>query len=437
MIVLLIVADSLKAGAPGFAGGEAKTPVLDQLAKNGAWFDQMFASGAWTIPAMMSILTGALGHKIGVCRWRHPFPAKRPTLFTAFAAAGFETACFHPYPRWGYLTVAGRGPVGNSQDVEAVTKVLKGRKGQDRFVMVHHWWTHLPYINQELPQDKWHVACDFSIDSLSKYPDKIAPKLEDSYLKSVSFFSENILPKYLDAASTGGEDVLVAVTGDHGETWGRSLPKGRNVEQVYDLHGRWITDETIRVPFVVHGKTAAGAVPARPKLGGLVGGIDVGPTLAELAGVPWPGPIPDAAGPDVVDRAETDLDIVGRSLAKNIIEGATSTATEVPTISSHNTFEPKNYPANGKKMWRTMACRNEKGWFVWDGVEKQRTIIPTDPNEKIDDEKADEIFNRLEDQRLQAVDSAPLVPDEDVPGLRTGDEQDAIKKKLSTLGYLD
>ncbi|HPM76928.1 MAG TPA: sulfatase-like hydrolase/transferase [bacterium] len=435
MIVILLVADSCKASAPGFAGGPAVTPFLDSLAVEGTWFEKFFAAGAWTIPSVMSMLTGTLGHRLGVCRWRHPFPAHRPTLLTAFAAAGFEVRSFHPYPRWGFLTIPGKGAVGNSQDMDAVCAALRGRKGQDRFVFVLHWWTHLPYLCHEVPQDKWHVACDFSLESLNRYPERIAPKLENSYLQAVAHFSEEVLPRYLDAAGAHGEEVLLAVTGDHGETWGRSLPAGRKVENVYDLHGRWIADETIQVPLVLHGKTATATIPAGQCLGGLASGLDVGPTLAALADIPWPGPEPDFPPPGLVERNEKDLNIIGASLKEHVLTGLDAPRDEVLTISSHNAHQPKTYPADGKEMWRTMALRDAKAWYIWDGVAQEKAVNSVDEAAVLSEEETAAVFARLEEMRQQAVDSAAPVEGEDIDDLRSDAEQ--VKKQLRSLGYLD
>jgi Sulfatase len=435
MIVLLIVADSLKAGAPGFAGGGAETPFLDELAGAGTHFENFFASGAWTVPSLMSMMTGTLGNRLGVCRWRHPFPARRPTLLTAFAAAGFEVSCFHPYPKWGFLTLPGKGQVENSQDTYAVEKSLSGRTGQDRLVVILHWWTHLPYITKALSRKSWHAACDFSLESLNRHPKRIAAKLEESYLKSVSHFSEKVLARYVEAASSGGEKVLTVVTGDHGETWGRSLPEGRKVEQVYDLHGRWISDETIKVPFVLHGHGAHGAIPGGQSLGGLAGGVDLGPTVAELAGVPWPGPAPDDSIPGLIERKDDDLDIIGQSLAPSVFYGSAAPRREVITISSHNTHVPRTYPASGKEMWRTFAARTADSWFIWDGVDAKRSIITLPNGAAPGDLEADEIFKRLEALRQKSVDSAPMVPDEDLDALRKDEAK--IARNLRSLGYLE
>ncbi|MBZ0273979.1 sulfatase-like hydrolase/transferase [bacterium] len=420
MIVLVVVADSLRADDPGYAGG-ADTPALDALAEGGATFDAMYAAGAWTVPAFMSLLSAGLPHRVGVCRWRHPFPPNRPTLFTAFADAGFEVAAFHPHPRWGFLTVPGKGVVGDSQEPRQVIERLRGRRGRDLIVVVHHWWTHLPYVTRKMPRRLWHAACDYALESLNRHPERVAQTLARTHRKSVTHFSEEILPRYIDAATSGGEAALIVVTGDHGETWGASLPKGRRVENIYDLHGRWIADETVRVPLVVHGRAADGFVPTT-RVSGFASGVDFTPTICDLAGVPWPASAPHA-----------DTDVAGVSLANCVMHGAPSPRDEIVVVSSHNTHEPNTYPENGRAMWRTFGLRRADAWFVYDGVACERVIAPVgDAPAAVE---SDAVFARLARMHAASVDSAPIVDHASADDLRTG-RGDPVRA-LRSLGYLE
>lgn len=434
MIVVFIIVDSLKAEIVGRPDGPAKIPTIDRLIEGGACFQNNYASGAWTIPSIISMLTGTLPHQVGVCRWRHPFPARRPTLLTAFAAAGFEVFSFVPYPRWGLLTVPGRGVVGDSQEPEAIAQAIRGRQGHDRFILIHYWWTHLPYLNRKLTQPTWHKTCDFALESLKRHPKRFAAKLEETYLKSVSYFSERWLPPLLEAAEAKGEKSLLVVTGDHGETWGRSWPAGRRVEHIYDLHGRWISDETIKVPLIICGQGAQGRIPARRCVEGFAGGVDLGPTLADLAGIPWPGPAPEDSGPSLVERNEGDLDITGQSMADSVMRGTPVPEHEVLTFSTQNTHTPRTYPGVGLEMWRTVALRTAQAWHIWDGVAKEETVVSEGALISAGEEDGGPHFDRLEALRRRAVDSAPIV---EVPVADDLRENEEIKAKLRSVGYLD
>jgi len=438
MKVVLVVVDSLRADAPGFASGSARTPLLDALAAAGTTYDDCFASGSWTIPSLVSLLTGRFAHHLGVARWRHPFPARQPTLLTAFAAAGFEIETLHPYPRWGLGNVPGHGAVGDSQDPATVERALRGRRGTDRLILLHHWWTHLPYVSRELPLHTWHRACDFAIESLGRHPERVARSLEHAYHAGVGFFSEELLARYLDAAGAGGDDVLLVLTGDHGETWGGSLPAGRRVETVYDLHGRWLTDETIRVPLLFHGRAARGAIPGGRRLGGLVRGVDVGPTIADLAGIPWPGPRPEPSPPFTVDRAPMDHETEGASLAASLLAGAPAPSAAALTVSSHNTHEPRTYPPEGPRLWRALGLRTPGHWFVWDGVARRLEARSIAGGEAPPPAETERIQRMLESERAAGVAAGPLIPEALFPPIRREDpSQAAVEERLRALGYVD
>ena len=56
--VVMIVSDALRQDVLGCYGGEARTPNLDWLAKNGVVFDNAYANSPWTAPASVSMFTG-------------------------------------------------------------------------------------------------------------------------------------------------------------------------------------------------------------------------------------------------------------------------------------------------------------------------------------------------------------------------------------------
>jgi len=379
MKILMLVVDSLRADVPGFAGGEARTPALDELAREGTRSPKMIVSGSWTIPSLTSMATGTFPHRIGIVRWRHPFPKRRPTLMSAFAAAGFDVHILAHNPRWVFGSCPHRGQVGDSQEIDQVLEALRGPRGSDRFVLVHYWWTHLPYVNRKLPATGWKKACELSLESLNRSPDTMVPKFRANYLKTVEYFSREVLGRYLDAASTGGQDVLVLLTGDHGENWGEALPEGRRIEHIFDLHGRWLRDVTTQVPLVLWGKGHRGSIPAGTTLRGTVRGVDLAPTLADLAGIPWPGPLPAEDAPTVVDRGigpeGEGLVLDGRSFAHNVQEGGDLPDIDALTVASHNTHEPDTYPPDGQVAWRTMGLRDRRAWLVWDGVDRSRDVV--------------------------------------------------------------
>ncbi len=442
MKVILMVVDSLRGDAPGFAGGGAPTPLMDQLAGEGTRFGAMTVSGSWTVPSLMSMATATFPHRMGVCRWRHPFPRHRPTLMSAFAAAGFGVSTFAYNPRWCFGNTPARGSVGDSQQPDEVIKALRAASS-DHLFLIHHWWTHLPYINKKLPTGGWKRACAASLESLNRHPGAMAPKFRANYLKSVGYFDHEILGRYLDAASAGGDDVLLILTGDHGENWGESLPEGRRIEHIFDLHGRWLRDETAHVPLVLWGRGERGSIPAGATLDGTVRGVDMAPTIAGLAGVPWPGPLPEDDGPTLrgmgIAADGQGLSFDGHSLSDHVWSGAHADTADTLTIASHNTHQPDTYPEDGRKMWRTLGMRTADAWCVFDGVDQAREIVP---HAVAEPQVAPETWESLEREWRGAVGPGEVLPKDLYPGGRDpepgeADDREGVLEKMRMLGYLE
>ncbi len=458
MIVLVLIVDSLRADAPGFGGGEALTPTLDGLAAGGTVYESAIASAGWTVPSLNALAAGTFPHRIGVARWRHPHPRRRPTLFTAFEAAGFEVFSFFHNPRWAFAASQRRGRVGDSQNRESVCAALRAPRGADRFVFVHHWWTHLPYRTESLPRKPWKSLCNEILADLARDPGTQRPRQRRAYLDTVEYLDRELLGGYLDAAHSGGDDVLVCVTADHGENWGESVPEGHTVGHIYDLHGRWLTDDTTHVPLLFHGGRGSSRVPPGQRLGGFARGVDVAPTVCALAGVPWPGPLPETDGPTLIDRgiAEVgDLQLDGVSLAEGLAAGQVAPSEVAVTVTSNNAIVPARYPRAARTMWRRFSVRTTSARYVWDGVDKTRHVQGPDGalhaaprfGAALRDRLtgAAPFYGLMRDERSRAVGPGPMLAKEEFPGFGEDDtaldEAEAgeadLEGDLGMLGYMD
>ena len=86
MIIVVVVADSLRADQLGAYGGAAYTPTLDRLAREGALFETAWSCAPWTLPSLAGLLCGSYGHRVGLIHWKQPpqdwpisvWPGKRP-----------------------------------------------------------------------------------------------------------------------------------------------------------------------------------------------------------------------------------------------------------------------------------------------------------------------------------------------------------------------
>lgn len=455
----MLVVDSLRADAPGFGGGEARTPGLDALAAGGSVYEEAICSAGWTVPSLNAIAAGAFPHRIGVSRWRHPFPARRPTLFTAFAAAGFDVRTFFHNPRWAFANTQARGAVGDSQDADAVCAALRAPSGADRLVFVHHWWTHLPYRNEAIPRKPWRALCSEILGQLAEDPASQRPRWRRAYLDTLEYLDSELLPRYLDAAHAGGDDVLVCVTADHGENWGESVPAGHEVGHIYDLHGRWLTDDTTRVPLFFHGGRRTDPVPSGQRLPGYARGVDLAPTLCDLAGVPWPGPLSEAQGPTLIERGVTaqGLQLDGESLAGGLRVGAGPERASAMTLTSHNAVVPAKYPRGARRMWRRYSVRSRIGRYVWDGVDGTRheqdptgRLVPVGLGSRLRTALSPErgVWAAMRHARREAVGPGEMLAKDQFPGIGEDDaglddaaagmERDEdLEATMRMLGYMD
>lgn len=435
MKVVLLVVDSLRADAPGFAGGSG-TPHMDDLAGEGTRFERSWASGSWTVPSLAAMVTGAFPHRVGIVRWRHAFPVGQPCLLQSFAAAGFDVRCLTPNPRWAFRTFPGHGGAGRSDELDEVQGALRAPRGTDRFVLIHHWWTHLPYVQRRLGRGGWRRACDLLLGSLGREPAVVAPRLRGLYSRAVEAFDREWLPRVLDAALSGGDDVVVALTGDHGENWGESLPAGRKVEHVFDLHGRWLDDGTSAVPLIFWGKGTSGPVPQALCLGGFARGVDVAPTLCDLEGLPWPLPAASHEGPTLRQRGPSRSD--GLSLLPAIRASLPAPAPEALTVATHNVFFPDVYPEEGAVAFRRFGLRTKDARYLLDVASGEESAVDL-AGATLPAELAAPVLARLGDEHSASVDPGPPLPEDlfgrapraGVPGA------DDLAGRMATLGYLD
>jgi arylsulfatase A-like enzyme len=203
---------------------------------------------------------------------------------------GFETFEDFGVSRPSYRPEARMEPAAD-RVTDAALAWLKHQGRRPLFLFVHYFDAHWPYEPPErfraLFPDDYHGPLDATYDSISKFqdthvslPDDYRRFLIDRYDGEIRFVDEQI-GRLLDGltASGRGPRAFVVLTADHGEEFKDHGSIG---------HGRRLYEEVVRVPLVMGRLAPAAAPPSRVTVP--VSGIDLLPTIAEVAGAaPPPG----------------------------------------------------------------------------------------------------------------------------------------------------
>jgi choline-sulfatase len=275
--IVLITLDTTRADHLGAYGyGQAKTPRLDRLAGDGVLFEHAVTSAPITLPAHASLLTGSNPFAHGVRNnGNFSLDESIPTLATRLHDAGYRTAAFVSSfvldRRYGLargfdsyddrLQLERRGDVtaaaalewlrsGSSASRSATASVE--RQHAPFFLWLHLYDAHDPYA----PPPPFREAF-----ASQPYDGEIA--FDDQVIGSVLDELDR-----LSARST----TIVAVVGDHGESLG---------EHDEATHAVFVYEATLRVPLIV---AWPGHLPNARRVADLVRGIDLAPTLLDLAG---------------------------------------------------------------------------------------------------------------------------------------------------------
>lgn len=361
--VVLITLDTTRADHLGCYGNPAvQTPALDQLASEGVRFASCASAASTTLASHASILTGTYPHRHGVPRNGFTLSERAQTLAETLDEAGFWCAGF-----LGSAALTGRTGIdqgfvhwdedfdeaarqeGNDQSQRdaatltdrilahtAETLARAGAGDARLFLFAQYFDPHAPYappaseierygaqlrvgdfgaIEQAVVQQQVRALGRSAggqqgvitgglpeelIRNASEVPTETGRQLERLYRGEVTHMDREIGRLLLGLQRLGVlEDALVVITADHGETFWDG-PNAWN-------HGLWVGQPEVAVPLIVRGPAGVGIERGRV-VDTPVSGVDVMPTVLELAGI--------STGPDGLE---------GRSLAR-VVRGNGSLA---------------------------------------------------------------------------------------------------------------
>jgi len=312
--IVLITVDTLRAdhlGSYGYPRGVS--PFLDDLAKDSVVFDSAISSCSHTAPSHASLFTSLqpAQHRLLVNGER--LDDRLLTIAEVLSDQGYRTAAFTPVL---FLTglEAGFDHFGAAKRYEPAAAVLQRALrhldsiGTDSRVFL---WIHLFDVHEwRAPKRLDRRSVRWVIENsepnrreLRSWLQKehgLPRKLDDlggSIVQTVNRYDGQLYSVdqalrsfYLELGERGFlDDSVWFITSDHGEGLGNHHHLG---------HGRFIYEEQIRVPLLVHSPQGRFAVRRVPELVRLV---DLAPTLAALAGSSMEGQAIPVAGHSLVD----------------------------------------------------------------------------------------------------------------------------------------
>jgi arylsulfatase A-like enzyme/Flp pilus assembly protein TadD len=272
--VILITIDTLRADALGFRGNKrARTPFLDSLAGRGIVFTHAHAHNVVTLPSHTNILTGLYPWQHGV-RDNAGFTldAKHLTIAARLREAGFATGAFvSAFPldsRFGldrgfdvyddsYPTTANALDFAvqerpGSETLQHAMAWWEGAAGRKRFLFVHLYEPHAPYLPPPPFRDEYH---------------------DEPYLGEIAA-ADKMLAQTLGPILAASPNALIIITGDHGEALGDHGEK---------THGLFAYESTLAVPLLVLDPSQRPGVDDR-----YVRHVDIVPTILARLGITAP-----------------------------------------------------------------------------------------------------------------------------------------------------
>ncbi len=316
---VIVLSDDHRADFIGHEGHPfIETPALDQLAANGARFENMFVTSSLCSPSRASFLTGQYPHQHGVFNNFTPWTDENRTFFEYLKAAGYDTAFLGKWHMPGrlpelrgvdtFVTFDSFGGQGNYYDNELIVdgvrtpseksylaeeltdralRFIDEHRDRPFAVYVSHKNVHSPFLPAPQEKDRYaneKVELPADAHSWTGFVDAQYVHINPFSLETeVRMYGEAItsmdreIGRLVDGIDEMGlgDDTVIIYTSDNGYFWGER----RLIDK------RWPYEESIRVPLIVRYPNRA---PAGTAVDALVLNVDLAPTLLDLAGIATP-----------------------------------------------------------------------------------------------------------------------------------------------------
>ncbi|MES2644300.1 MAG: sulfatase [Myxococcota bacterium] len=292
---LIIDIDTLRADRVGATrGGVAVTPNLDALSARSARFTHAYSQSGWTMPALVSNLTGTLPvvfSKVeGQVSWRPPNARDLPEILGLY---GYTTIAFWGNTIPGMMSgavsdtfqVAKRveGSFAPAPPTHEVIAFLEQAPKEPFFAYVHEIDLHnpqsflagpegIPFDHPAMPKDEPFYRNAYT-QVLKTSGEAAARDAMTSRYDGVLHLYDRAIGRVLAVLEERGlaDHTVVVVTADHGEDF---------FEHSVMEHGL-LHDTTLHVPLIVYDPTGSART-----VDTMVQSVDLAPTVLARAGVP-------------------------------------------------------------------------------------------------------------------------------------------------------
>jgi len=294
--ILFAIADDMSWIHNSFSGCKAvRTPAIDYLAQNGAWFNNAYCSAPSCSASRASILSGRNGFELkeGACL-RSIFPSEFKTYTEYLEESGYFTG--YTGKGWGpgEWKESGRNNNPAGEEYNTKTKVPFEQLGETIPISKIDYAANFEQFMKERPEGKpfcfWYGATEPHRDYLKGIGQIMGKRIEDvdvpaflpdvpeirndimDYLVEIEWFDLH-LGKMIDLLRKTGEleNTLVIVTSDNG----MPFPRAKSNLYEYGTH----------MPLIIYFKKL---IPGGRQIDDLVSHTDLAPTILEIAGLPVP-----------------------------------------------------------------------------------------------------------------------------------------------------
>lgn len=299
--IIILSIDTLRADHLGAYGYERDTsPFFDELAANGARFEENFAPAPWTLPSHTTMLSGLLPPHHGAIEDATRIGDDIPLVQEAFRDGGYGTigavATLFVSKRFGFergfdffhdFDIQG-AKMNNASTVDAehvfgwATHLAQEQpENKPLFVFLHVYDAHYGYNAPAPFNEKFDRAAKIEDPLYNDYHHyKKQPLSDEEMAHQIAQYDEEIA--YVDHAFRtfvenwrgNGRDAIVIITSDHGEEFGERGSWG---------HAHTLYREQLHVPLIVNGPGIRKQV-VRER----TGGEDLPGTMATLGGIAFP-----------------------------------------------------------------------------------------------------------------------------------------------------